>query len=239
MSSFVRPRRPLSYLGLAAALATAAAIAGLLAGLNSKESEAALGSRDVLVTVAISPQPAPNERAEPSRFAALVPAELLAPPRSLEVPRSQASTAVDFPAPAPQAPSAKSGDLTGSIAAVPLPRKRPVQEAKPGDQGRFESASAQIARIRTSLKLTPMQEPYWPPVEAALRDILTQLGYESGAPRGVQPKRASATASIDQERVQRLTSAAMPLLMTFDEAQKREVRRIARIMGLENVASAI
>jgi hypothetical protein len=37
--------------------------------------------------------------------------------------------------------------------------------------------------------------------------------------------------------VQRLKSAAIPLIMTMREEQKREVRNLAHLMGLESVAA--
>src|SRR5690242_2599130 len=42
-----------------------------------------------------------------------------------------------------------------------------------GEQGQ-PSASVNIARIKSVLKLTPAQEPYWAPVETALRDLARQ-----------------------------------------------------------------
>jgi len=43
----------------------------------------------------------------------------------------------------------------------------------------------------------------------------------------------------DAEEVQQLKSAAMPLLFQLREDQKREVRQLARLIGLEKVASLI
>ena len=43
---------------------------------------------------------------------------------------------------------------------------------------------------------------------------------------------STATASV-----QRLKSAAFPLLMSLSEDQKQEVRTMVRLMGLENLAS--
>jgi hypothetical protein len=38
--------------------------------------------------------------------------------------------------------------------------------------------------------------------------------------------------------VQQLKSAAFPLIMSFDEEQKSQVRQLARNMGLEQVAAS-
>jgi hypothetical protein len=43
----------------------------------------------------------------------------------------------------------------------------------------------------------------------------------------------------ESEEVAQLKSAAMPLLFQLREDQKREVRALARIIGLERVASMI
>jgi hypothetical protein len=81
--------------------------------------------------------------------------------------------------------------------------------------------SARIAHAKAVLKLTPAQARQWAPVEAALRAMLRQEG----------------GASVDSAQMVRLTSAAMPLIMSLDENQKRDARRLARSMGLEQVAS--
>ena len=39
---------------------------------------------------------------------------------------------------------------------------------------RRSTAAINIARIKSVLKLTPAQEPYWAPVETALRDLARQ-----------------------------------------------------------------
>jgi hypothetical protein len=44
---------------------------------------------------------------------------------------------------------------------------------------------------------------------------------------------------VNSPEVQKLIWAAMPLLMRLREDQKSEVRKLARIIGLEQVASQI
>ena len=51
--------------------------------------------------------------------------------------------------------------------------------------------------------------------------------------------RAECRSIRTAEEVQQLKSAAMPLLFQLREDQKDEVRRLARIIGLEKVAAAI
>ena len=92
----------------------------------------------------------------------------------------------------------------------------------------------QIAGIKERLKLSPDQESYWPAVENALRAIARKIH----ATRKTDPPRG-ALIDPDAEEVQQLKSAAMPLLFQLREDQKREVRTLARIIGLEKVASMI
>jgi ABC-type transporter Mla MlaB component len=73
-------------------------------------------------------------------------------------------------------------------------------------------------------------------VENALRAVARKIH----AARQADPASA-ATVPIDPEaeEVQQLKSAAMPLLFQLREDQKREVRSLARLIGLEKVAAAI
>jgi hypothetical protein len=93
---------------------------------------------------------------------------------------------------------------------------------------------AQIASIKTRLHLTPDQERMWPAVEAALRNMAykrTQQAAARGAGRGAQ------AAAVDPEAVEGLKSAAVPLIMSFSSEQKDEVRSLAHVMGLDQLAS--
>jgi len=98
---------------------------------------------------------------------------------------------------------------------------------------------AQLASIKHRLRLTPDQEQYWPQVAAALRAISYRLGRQVGDKSVVGPKSRVASIDPNSAEVQRLKSAAIPLIMTMREDQKREVRSLARLMGLEAVASQI
>lgn len=93
---------------------------------------------------------------------------------------------------------------------------------------------AQIASIKKRLHLTPDQERMWPAVEAALRNMAykrTQLAAARGGARTVQ------AAAVDPEAVEGLKSAAVPLIMSFNSEQKDEVRSLAHVMGLDQLAS--
>jgi hypothetical protein len=120
-------------------------------------------------------------------------------------------------------------------AMAPLPPK-PKAAAKPQPQKSYSLLSdAQIAGIRDRLRLSSSQEYYWPAVETALRAVARKLQ----AARLSNPNAAPAQLDPDSEEVQQLKSAAMPLLFQLREDQKDEVRKLARIIGLEKVAAAI
>jgi hypothetical protein len=76
---------------------------------------------------------------------------------------------------------------------------------------------------------------YWPAVETALREVArTQLRHT-----GKQMQGSRVNIDVNSAEVQQLIWAAMPLLMRLRDEQKSEVRKLARIMGLEQVASQI
>jgi hypothetical protein len=120
-------------------------------------------------------------------------------------------------------------------AALPAAPK-PKLAAKPAVQKSYALLSdVQIAGIKERLKLSSDQESYWPAVESALRAVARKIQ----ATRKADPSAAGAPIDPDAEEVQQLKSAAMPLLFQLREDQKQEVRTLARIIGLERVASMI
>ena len=94
---------------------------------------------------------------------------------------------------------------------------------------------AQIASIKARLHLTADQERMWPAVEAALRNMAYTRAQEARR-RGSSPTNTQA-AAIDPNAVQGLKSAAVPLIMSFNAEQKEEVRNLAHVMGLDQLAS--
>jgi hypothetical protein len=109
--------------------------------------------------------------------------------------------------------------------------KRPAPTPRSAAQNNGVLNGAQIASIKERLKLTPDQEQYWPAVEQALQAIAFHHSRD----------KTTNLKSLDPNsaEVQTLVSAAIPLIMRLREEQKREVRTLARLMGLENVASQI
>jgi hypothetical protein len=98
--------------------------------------------------------------------------------------------------------------------------------------------NAQIASIKQRLKLTAEQERMWPAVESALRKIVYTKNAMNPQTRAAQAS-GSPTPYIDPSsaEVQQLKSAALPLIMRLNDEQKREVKMLAYVMGLEAVAS--
>jgi hypothetical protein len=113
---------------------------------------------------------------------------------------------------------------------------KPKAAAKPAPQKNYALLSdIQIAGIKDRLKLSASQESYWPPVETALRAVARKIH----SSRQANPNAAGIPIDPEAEEVQQLKSAAMPLLFQLREDQKSEVRSLARIIGLEKVASMI
>jgi len=127
----------------------------------------------------------------------------------------------------------------------PIAAAAPAAEAKPVavpshrrvDRPGYVLNDAQIVSIRQRLHLTADQEQMWPAVEAALRNIAYARAREAhrrNAPAGAAQL---AAADPDSMEVQGLKSAAIPLLMSFNDEQKDEVRNLAHVMGLDQLAS--
>jgi hypothetical protein len=121
-------------------------------------------------------------------------------------------------------------------APVVIPEQKPKLAAKPPVQKSYALLSdAQIAAIKGRLNLSAGQESYWPAVEDALRRVAKKIHEQ----RQAKPNAGGPPIDPESEEVQQLKSAAMPLLFQLREDQKREVRSLARIIGLEAVAAAI
>ena len=119
---------------------------------------------------------------------------------------------------------------------APVAPSKPKLVVKPAPQKSYALLSdVQIAGIKERLKLSSDQESYWPAVESALRAVARKIH----ATRQADPNATGAPIDPDAEEVQQLKSAAMPLLFQLREDQKREVRTLARLIGLEKVASLI
>lgn len=164
-----------------------------------------------------------------------VPADRLSQAPVLTEPLRQAfaaATPSDFPAPKASVNEAPAADVPAAVEAPPKPKV----VAKPQPQKTYSLLSdVQIAGIRDRLNLSSSQEYYWPSVESALRNVARKIS----ANKLSNPNGPNVQIDPNCDEVQQLKSAAMPLLFQLRDDQKEEVRKLARIIGLEKVAQQI
>jgi len=99
--------------------------------------------------------------------------------------------------------------------------------------------SIDIPHIHQVLNLTPEQEPYWTPVESALRAIAHQQARneQQGFVRRISHRVASFV--LTSAAVERLAVAARPLIAVLRDDQKRAAGNLAQEMGLGPVLAAL
>ena len=209
---------------------------------------------DLAITAFAIEQQTANRAAKANRLAALVPTRLASNDDQAAYTLASAEPAVEPERPVnpviaatPEIPpealalSAPVAEPKQAYApAAPVPHEKPKHLLPPPPPAPAANNNVlddgQIAGLKGRLRLTSDQVEYWPAVEAALRDVVrTQL-------RGMHNKFARGTTmtlDVNAPEVQKLIWAAMPLLARLREDQKSEVRKLARVIGLEQVASQI
>ena len=187
----------------------------------------------------VAQNPVSNKEGKKDKLAvasfALASLEPAQPPADLSESLRQAFAAQN---PADVAPQAVTPQTMPEAPLTPQAAKTeaPKLAARPAPQKSYALLSdAQIAGIKQRLALSPDQESYWPAVESALRAVARKIH----ASRQADPHATSTPIDPDSTEVQQLKSAAMPLLFQLREDQKREVRSLARLIGLEKVAAQI
>jgi hypothetical protein len=175
---------------------------------------------------------------------------LFSPYQTYSVQSYSVQSAASVPVAVVEAPAAPP-NVVPEMVSAPKPAAAPVRVATPAStprpvpapRARKDSGAlfndAQLASIRNRLKLTEYQQQYWPPVESALRDIgwrARQAAAHKSEPHGSPTRLAEIDPNSDE--VQRLKSAAFPLIMSMNDEQKHEVRTLAMVMGLQQVASS-
>ena len=148
-------------------------------------------------------------------------------PHPAMAPAAPSGNEVAQPSPPPPAPVAvRPAPAKYALAGVTKPHPVAAHVAsRPG----YLLDDAQIASIKHRLHLTPDQEAMWPAVESALRHIAFAKAHET--------HRHGGGLDPNSTEVQDLKSAAIPLLMSFSSEQKDEVRNLAHVMGLDQLAS--
>jgi hypothetical protein len=218
--------RALTIMALIGLLVIGAAVTSILGRVDMLTPRPELASTDVQGLVA-------NRESKTDKLAVAgrAPAPVVAPqavaPVNEPLRLAFASTTADIEAPNITTPPA--------TALVPLAPPKPKLVVKPLQKSYALLSDAQIAGIKERLKLSSSQEPYWPAVESALRAVARKI-HET---RKADPHATGAPIDPESAEVQQLKSAAMPLLFQLREDQKREVRTLARLIGLEQVASQI
>jgi hypothetical protein len=201
-------------------LASAPAADGPVSNKEGKQDRLAVAA---LTTAAFEPQQVVTD---PALSESLRRAYASTAPADIGIPKITAPAAV-----APSAPWPSAGSSSGALAPA-----KPKTANKPQPQKNYALLSdIQIAGIKERLRLSSAQESYWPPVENALRAVARKIH----ATRQANPSVTGMPIDPEAEEVQQLKSAAMPLLFQLREDQKSEVRSLARIIGLEKVASMI
>jgi hypothetical protein len=190
------------------------------------------------------PQPAPHVDAPaaaamvlgPTQLALFEPEPMVPHPALAPPPAEPAAAEPAQPQPAPPAAAAAAAAAAPPKAAqlAGIPKSHPAGSHVANRPGTMLD-DAQIASIKRRLHLTPEQEQMWPAVEAALRNIAFAKAREVREAR----RRDARPGAIDPNsaEVQDLKSAAIPLLMSFSSEQKDEVRNLAHVMGLDQLAS--
>jgi hypothetical protein len=183
-----------------------------------------------------SPSPKSSPPSRPSLPPQLVTASAQIPAAALAYAAVDADDRAEpaMPVARPESANAAAPAVAQRAIQPPHPASPSAASLGPASPSNAVLNNAQIASIRERLKLTSYQSQLWPAVESALRDIAWQ-----GHPETNRKVASKGRGSIDPNSmpVQRLKSAAFPLIMSLSEDQKQEVRTMVRLMGLENLAS--
>ncbi len=188
------------------------------------DAELALLDPAPMVAQPVVAQPRPQAGSQISQVSAPHPEVQLASAEVAAPTSARESDAVRRPAPPPMMPARVQRPVKIPAVAV---QRRPMN--RPG----YMLDNAQIASIKQRLHLTPDQEQMWPAVEAALRNIAYTRAQRARS-RGTGMVQ---TGDVDPQSVENLKSAAVPLIMSFDNDQKQQVRDLAHVMGLDQLAS--
>ena len=97
-------------------------------------------------------------------------------------------------------------------------------------------SSGHVARLKAVLKLTAEQEPLWPAIDRAFREISQSQAASPGLVQGI--KQRVAQVALNSLALRRLATAAQPLIRTLSDEQKQNALQFARSMGLHSVALA-
>lgn len=214
-----------------------AAVGGLVAGFNAREglSPQPASSTVVAAIADMAPSDCVNLRF-PADWAE---AEIEPVSKMLALASADSGIALFSPRPTYAATAADAPVMVEAMMPRPRPAEAPAKvalasaAAKPvKPRSNLVLNDSQIASIKKRLNLTPEQERYWPAVEAELRKMEYNKKSASGG---------SQMASIDMSKVnvEGLKSAGYPLVMSFSDDQRRELKSLAHLLGLESVMAGL
>jgi hypothetical protein len=226
--------KSITLVALVCLLVAGAAATSILA--RDSVPAAGLARSAVVARSPVSNREAKGDRLTVNRVTAA--AEQSEPTANISEPVREALAYASADAEMPKAPAAAEVTVAAKPAAVAeVAARKPKPVLKPEVQKAYALLSdGQIAGIKERLKLSSDQEYYWPAVETALRAVARKLHstHQASTKPGSMP-----AIDPDSDEVQQLKSAAMPLLWQLRDDQKDEVRKLARMIGLDRVASAI
>ncbi len=177
------------------------------------------------IALAVSNPPQPAEESKPPQPQVVAAAADVPPPA--EPARDPAATAPIVMAAATPEPAVKSvavATAEPSVKPVAAVHRRPNAVLDDG----------QIASIKRRLHLSPYQERMWPAVESELRKLAVAApARQQQAKRGTKEPPKLELSSAD---VARLKTAALPLIMSFNDEQRGELRNMAHVTGLDRYA---
>ncbi len=219
-----------------------AGIGGLVAGFNARAGLSPEPSSTTVAAVAAVAEMAPSETVN-LRFPAHW-TEAAAEPAPRRVALASADSGMLLFSPSPTYPVTAASLTTAAppaVEPVPMPKPapqaaapaaKPVAAAKPAHRSNAVLNDSQIASIKKRLNLTPDQERYWPAVEAELR----KMEYHKKSTQG-----GSRMAAVDMSKVnvEGLKSAGYPLVMSFSDDQRRELKSLAHLLGLESAMAGL
>jgi hypothetical protein len=216
----------MTIIALTCLLVVGAAAASILGRASVPSAGPAMAS-------AVADGPVSNRESKKDKLAVIIAAQAsFEPPATDTIPATPLRQAFASSTPA----DIETPKATDPVALPSAPKPKVASKPAPAPQKSYALLSdVQIAGIKDRLKLSSSQESYWPAVESALRAVARKIH----ATRQADPNATGAPIDPDAAEVQQLKSAAMPLLFQLREDQKREVRALARIIGLEKVASQI
>jgi hypothetical protein len=159
------------------------------------------------------------------------------PPPPVQTPAPVAAPAKPKPATqqtAAAAPAAATPNPAPARIQLASATSKPVVHAKPARPNAVLNDS-QIASIKRRLALTSDQERYWPAVEAELRKMEYTKGANGKSTQGTK----MAQIDISKMDVDGLKSAGFPMVMSFSDDQRRELKSLVHLLGLDSVMSGL